>query len=378
MQVLVYGSGQLARMMYLAGAPLSIDVLAVDVATRHVVHPISKALVSDDLAGAIAAADHLTVEFEHVPEDLLAQASASGKLAPNMEAVLVGADRVREKQLLEQLHVANCQHEIITDVAQLTGICERLGDRIIFKASRDGYDGYGQWRCKSAADLPALEAEFATLDLQQVPLVAERMSQFSRELSLLGARNARGDVAIYPLAENCHHDGQLHVSVAPAPHYTDALAAQALDIFTKIATELDYIGVLAVELFQEGETLLVNELAPRVHNSGHWSMHGSVTCQFENHLRAVCNMPLGATQANGVSAMVNIIGCEPINDAVLGLANVHPHWYGKSVRHKRKMGHINVNAPDYASLSQYLLALDAQLPGEFFPELASEAKKLLI
>lgn len=377
MQVLVYGSGQLARMMYLAGAPLSIEVKAVDVSTKAVVHPISKAVLNNDLEQSIAASDVLTVEFEHVPEDLLAQARASGKLAPNMPAILIGADRVREKALLDKLEIANCTYEVITDVKQLEGITSRLGERIIFKASRDGYDGYGQWRAKSASDIPELVRQFVELDLQTVPIVAERMSDFSRELSLIGARNASGEVVVYPLSENTHYEGQLHLSVAPAPDYTDELATQALTIFTKIANELDYIGVLAVELFQEGDTLLVNELAPRVHNSGHWSMHGAHTCQFENHLRAVCNLPLGSTHPRTVSAMVNIIGCDELGDAPLQMSDTHVHWYGKAVRAKRKMGHINVNADSYAELGQKLLGLNSQFPVEYFPELGPQAELLL-
>ena len=377
MRVLVYGSGQLARMMYLAGAPLNIDVQAVDVATSEVVHPVSKALITTDLDAAIAQSDVLTVEFEHVPEPLLAVAQASGKLAPNMPAILIGADRVREKRLLDELAIANCDYEVITDIAQLSGITERLGERIIFKASRDGYDGYGQWRATSAADIPSLSATFSELDLALVPIVAERMSDFSRELSLIGVRNAAGDVHVYPLAENTHYQGQLHLSVAPAPHYTSELAAQAMDIFTKIANKLDYVGVLAVELFQEGETLLVNELAPRVHNSGHWSMHGAHTCQFENHLRAITGAPLGSTHARSVSAMINVIGCDELGQDLLNEPDVHPHWYGKAVRPKRKMGHINVNADSYTALGERLARLYQTFPVAHFPTLSAGAQALI-
>lgn len=377
MQVLVYGSGQLARMMYLAGAPLNIKVDAVDVSQPEkpvVVHPVCKTPLTKTLAQAIEQADVLTVEFEHVPESLLEEAQISGKLQPNISSILVGADRVREKQLLQELEVANCEHEIITDVAQLAGICERLGDKIIFKASRDGYDGYGQWRLSNASDLAQLATIFTELDLENVPLVAEKMCQFDRELSLVGARNAQGDIALYDLVENSHYQGQLHVSIAPAPMNSlsvqESLANQALDIFTKIATRLDYVGVLAVEVFQVGEQLMVNELAPRVHNSGHWTMHGSVTCQFENHLRAICSLPLGATKVRQVSAMLNVIGCQILNKTLLSVNDVHLHWYDKSVRDKRKMGHINVNASNYSQLGDKIAALDNELPSEFFPLLS--------
>ena len=376
MNVLVYGAGQLAQMMYLAGAPLNLNVIAVDVATKTVVHPVEKTPLPQSLEQAINDADVLTVEFEHVPEALLMQADASGKLAPNLKSILVGADRVREKALREGLGIANCEHEIITDIAQLNGITDRLGEKIIFKSSRDGYDGYGQWRSTQTADIVELETIFAALDLEQVPIVAEKMCPFERELSLLGARNEAGEVVVYPLAQNTHFQGQLHTSIAPAPGVTDVLQAQAQDIFTKLAQKRDYVGVLAVELFEVNGQLLVNELAPRVHNSGHWSMHGADTSQFENHLRAVCNLPLGSTEHGPAAAMITIIGCNTFSKNFLSIPGVHFHWYGKSVREKRKMGHINVTAGSYAALADKFEQLSAFLPMEFFPKLLADAQKI--
>ena len=376
MRVVVYGAGQLAQMMYLAGSPLGIDVQAVDVNNDTVVHPVSKTPLDTTLEQALEAADALTVEFEHVPERLLEQAAQTNKLMPNIDSILVGADRVREKKLLEKMGVANCEHRIVTHLDQLDDCVTALGSKLILKASRDGYDGYGQWRLADEADLPELKNALTGLDLENVPLVVEKMVAFDRELSLIGVRNANGDIRTYPLAENLHHQGQLHVSVAPATHVDDALQAQAHDIFSKLAEGMDYVGVLAVELFQVGDKLLVNELAPRVHNSGHWSQSGAVTSQFENHLRAVCGLPLGDTSAIGPSAMVNIIGCSSFSRDLLSIDGSHLHWYGKSVREKRKMGHINVTTNSYESLGEKLMALSQYLPLEYFPKLVGEATRL--
>ena len=376
MNVIVYGDGQLAQMLYLAGTPLGIDVSAVNVKSHQLVNPVTKQPLEHSLESGMEEAQALTVEFEHVPLDLLEDAQVSGKLFPSFEAIRIGADRVNEKAFLDRLNVANCQHQIVTDIAQLESVVQQLGNKVIFKASLDGYDGYGQWRLTDEKQLPALTEKLAELDLAAVPLVAEKMVSFDRELSLIGARNADGQVNVYPLAENLHHDGQLHVSVAPATNITEDLQTQAASIFTTIVDALDYVGVMAVEMFQVGDTLLVNELAPRVHNSGHWSMHGAETSQFENQLRAVLNLPLGGMQATQISAMVNIIGCGRLPKEVLAASGCHLHWYGKSVRDKRKMGHINVVADSYQQLGERLSNLYALLPQEYFPKLSAEAERL--
>ncbi len=369
MRVLVYGAGQLAQMMQLAAFPMGITVHAVDVATRSVVDALTKQPVDISLEDAIAQATVLTAEFEHVPEDLLAQADASGKLQPNQSSILVGADRVREKQLLTSLNIPNCEHAIVDDIKQLPSVVDALGDKLVLKASRDGYDGYGQWRLSDAAQLAELQASLADLDLKKVPLVVEKMTQFDRELSLLGARNPNGEIVFYPLAENLHHQGQLHLSVAPAPSVSAALQANAESQFVKLAEALDYVGVLAVEFFQCGDQLLVNELAPRVHNSGHWSQCGAVASQFENHIRAVCGLPLGAANALQPSAMVNVIGYGDSADDLRVLDDSQLHWYGKTLRAKRKMGHLNVTAPSYEALAEKLNRLADKLPESAFPVL---------
>lgn len=376
MRVLVYGAGQLAQMMYLEGAPLGIEVQAVNVKDDSVVHPVSKRPLEQSLVQAIESADALTVEFEHVPERLLEQAAKSDKLMPSMDAIMVGADRVREKHLLEKFEVANCPYQIVTQIDQLDACIEALGDKLIIKASRDGYDGYGQWRLKSVDELQAIKQELAGLDLEAVPLVVEKMLNFERELSLIGVRSKKGEIKIYPLAENLHHKGQLHVSVAPATQLSEPLVEQAETIFRMLADGMNYVGVLAVEMFQWQDKLLVNELAPRVHNSGHWSLSGAHTSQFENHLRALVGLPLGDTAAILPSAMVNVIGCSAFSRDLLSIPGCDLHWYGKSVREKRKMGHINLTATSYHELGDKLHKLMSYVPTEYFPELEKEAYRL--
>lgn len=377
MRILVLGSGQLARMMALAAYPLGIKVEAVDVNALTVVDPITKIVSDIELEDAIKLADAISVEFEHIPQDLLEQVNASGKLKPSIESIMAGADRVKEKALLSQFSIANCPYRIITDVEQLDSAVEALGEKLIIKASRDGYDGYGQWRLSDASQLGSVKQQLSALDLHKVPLVVEKMLNFERELSLVGVRDVKGNVSYYPLAENLHHQGQLSVSLAPATMVNEALSQQAKEIFTKLAEALDYVGVLAVEFFQIGEQLLVNEIAPRVHNSGHWSMQGADTCQFENHIRAVSGLPLGSTQVLTPTAMINIVGCDDFSKELLCVSGSHLHWYDKSVRPKRKMGHLNVCADTYFALGEKLLKLAEYLPEEHFPLLKKEASRLL-
>jgi 5-(carboxyamino)imidazole ribonucleotide synthase len=300
----------------------------------------------------------------------------SGKLKPSVEAILTGADRVREKRLLAKLAIANSPFEIVTDVEQLDNAVEKLGEKLIIKASRDGYDGYGQWRLENKSELPKLKQQLSQLDLKKVPLIVETMLNFDRELSLVAVRSSEGHIAYYPLAENLHYKGQLHVSIAPAPDVDTALNQQAQDIFNKLAESLDYVGVLAVEFFQIGQQLLVNEIAPRVHNSGHWTMQGADTCQFENHLRAVRGLPLGSTKVTSPTAMINIIGCKAFARDMLSIPGCHLHWYGKTSRKKRKMGHFNLCADNYAELGNTMQALAEYLPTEHFPMLKDEAARL--
>jgi 5-(carboxyamino)imidazole ribonucleotide synthase len=379
-KVLVLGAGQLARMMDLAGSPLNLDVKAFDVRTNNVVHPITPEHTYGNLAQSIANADVITAEFEHVAHDTLAQCQASGKLYPSSEAIKIGGDRRLEKALLESSDVANAEHIIIASKADFDLALTKLTLPIIFKSALEGYDGKGQWRMKSAEQADDIWQEmsaFIAAATSSVPqgIVAEQMVPFDREVSLIGARNTQGEIAVYPLTENHHTNGVLSISVASPTN--DALQVQAAEAFKKIAEELDYVGVLAIEFFQVGEQLLVNEIAPRVHNSGHWTQQGADTCQFENHLRAICGLPLGSTRLVRPTAMVNILGEDKVPLETLAIPSLSFHWYNKEKRTGRKMGHINVSGVTELELAQRFSQLADLLDPKAFPDLAGFAAKYL-
>ncbi len=372
MNVLVLGAGQLARMMALAVKPLNINVRAFDVGSGNVFDPLSSNIVFGDLTQGIEFADFITAEFEHIDHQTLALCQASGKLRPSSQAIKVGGDRRLEKDLLVKCDVANAKHKIITTKADFDQALNSLTFPLILKSALAGYDGKGQWRLKDQTNAEEIWhdiKDFFDGGAQGVTnaVVAEQMVPFDREVSLVGARDSQGNTVVYPLTENHHTNGVLSVSIAT--QVNEALQAQAKQVFDSIANELNYIGVLAIEFFQIGEQLLVNEIAPRVHNSGHWTQQGADTCQFENHLRAVCDLPLGSTALVRPSAMINILGEEQVPNDILNVASTTLHWYGKSKRAGRKMGHINVSGKNEQELATRLQLLADILPEEAFDEL---------
>ncbi|WP_440877410.1 5-(carboxyamino)imidazole ribonucleotide synthase [Thalassotalea sp. PLHSN55] len=374
MKVLVLGAGQLARMMALAGKPLNISVKAYDVGSLQVVDPLNTRVVYGDLSAGINDADVITAEFEHIDHQVLAQCEASGKLKPSSNAIKTGGDRRLEKQLLSNNNVANAKHAIVTCKQSFDKAMATLELPIIFKSALEGYDGKGQWRIKSADQVETIWQDIADFLKSANPekpqaIIAEQMVPFDREVSMVGVRKADGSTLAYPLTENHHTNGVLSVSLALASNQT--LQNQAAEIFDKVANGLNYVGVLAIEFFQVGEQLLVNEIAPRVHNSGHWTQQGADVCQFENHLRAVCDLPLGNTELIRPSAMVNVLGIDTLPDEILSIPSVSMHWYGKTQRAGRKMGHINVSGSNKEELFERLIALAKLLPSQDFPEVLS-------
>jgi len=377
-KVLVLGAGQLARMMELAGTPLNLDVKAFDVRTDKVVRPIYPENIFGDLKSGINDAEVITAEFEHVAHDVLAECELSGKLFPTSDAIKIGGDRRLEKALLESCGAANAKHHFVNTKADFDHALELLSLPIIFKTALEGYDGKGQWRLKSADDIESVWQEmagFLASAKETQAIVAEQMVPFDREVSLVGVRRVNGDVATYPLTENHHTNGILSVSLA-AP-VEDKLQVQASKVFKALSDKLGYVGVLAIEFFQVGDQLLVNEIAPRVHNSGHWTQQGADTCQFENHLRAICDLPLGGTELVRPTAMINIIGEDTVPDEVLAVPSVTMHWYNKGKRAGRKMGHINVSGADEKQLAQRLQTLASILCKQAFPDLNDFAKAYL-
>ncbi len=376
MKVLVLGAGQLARMMSLAGAPLNLQVSAYDVNTDQVVHPLTQQQLGQGLQQALAQADVVTAEFEHIPLPILEQCQQSGKFLPGADAIRAGGDRRIEKALLGQAQVANASYRVIKQHADFTKALAELGLPLIFKSALAGYDGKGQWRLKTLADADSLwqqMADFLAADPAQA-IVAEQFVTFDREVSLVGARSKSGETKVYPLTENHHVNGVLSVSLARP--VDQALQQQAEQMFAAIANTLDYVGVLAIEFFDVGGTLLVNEIAPRVHNSGHWTQQGADCCQFANHLRAVCGLPLGSTELIRPTLMVNILGEDEVPTSILSIPAVGLHWYGKTKRPGRKMGHINLSANSTAELKAQFARLIDQLPTAAFPELEQMLQQL--
>lgn len=373
MKVLVLGAGQLARMMALASKPLNIDVKAYDVGSSRVVDPLSLSVDYGDLVQGITDADFITAEFEHISHDVLAACEASGKLFPSSQAIKTGGDRRLEKKLLEEAGVANAKHKVVVNKEDFDAAIDSLTLPLIMKSALAGYDGKGQWRLKDRSEAKAIWEDiqlFIEGDTSGQPqaIIIEQMVPFDREVSMVGVRSKTGETQAYPLTENHHSKGVLSVSLALNEH--QHLQAQATEAFDKIANALDYVGVLAIEFFQVGDSLLVNEIAPRVHNSGHWTHQGANTSQFENHIRAVCQLPLGSTELVRPSAMINILGADRVPDSIFEIPSVSMHWYGKSKRPGRKMGHINVCGSNRSELIARLQQLAEILPADDFPEVS--------
>jgi 5-(carboxyamino)imidazole ribonucleotide synthase len=326
-------------MLGLAGARLGLHLRFLDPSPDAPAGRVGELVVGafDDaalLARFAAGADAVTFEFENFPAE-----SAPEGLRPPVGALAAAQDRLEEKRLLRRLGIPTASFAAVGDVAELRAALASVGLPAVLKTRRLGYDGKGQALLRGPGDAgPAWEA------LGGVPLLLEGLVPFTRELSILAVRGADGDTAFYPLVENEHRDGILRLSLAPAA--ADGLQREAEALAAALLDELEYVGVLAVELFEHEGRLLASELAPRVHNSGHWTIEGAATSQFENHLRAVLGLPLGSTEAAGAAAMVNLIGHVPPLDELMAVPGARVHVYGKEARPGRKLGHVTLVETD--------------------------------
>ncbi|HEX7111087.1 MAG TPA: 5-(carboxyamino)imidazole ribonucleotide synthase [Mizugakiibacter sp.] len=347
----VLGGGQLARMLALAGAPLGVRFLVVDSAEDACAGQIAPLLRADwrDFAALEDFArrvDVATFDFENVPAETADWLVEHTRVFPNPRALAVAQDRLAEKTLFNEIGLATPAFVAVDTRADLERAVAAIGLPAILKTRRLGYDGKGQFRLKTPADVgPAWEA----LGAQAHGLILEAFVPFEREVSVVAVRGRDGDFRCWPLTQNWHADGILSMSLAPAPGVA-AIEAGAFAHARALAERLDYVGVFALELFVHEGRLLGNEMAPRVHNSGHWTIEGAHTSQFENHVRAVLGLPLGDTGARSTSLMFNWIGDLPDAAAVLGETDAHWHDYGKSARPGRKVGHATLCAPDAATL----------------------------
>ncbi len=360
----ILGGGQLARMLALSGAPLGLRFLVMDTSDDACAGQFAPLLVGDyrdedALQRFAAQVDVATFDFENVPADSARLLASRIPVFPNPDALAVTQDRLAEKTLFGALDIPVADFVDVDTRAALDAAVTRLGTPCILKTRRLGYDGKGQFRIKSPADVDAAWDALGA-QAQHVGLILEAFVAFERELSVVAVRGRDGEFRAWPLTENWHIDGVLSASLAPA-YVAPALAQTAIAYADAIATRLDYVGVFALELFCRDGELVANELAPRVHNSGHWTIEGAETSQFQNHLRAVLGLPLGDTAVRGVACMLNWIGEMPDATSLLETPGGHWHDYGKSVRDGRKVGHATLRADDAATLSSRLQAVGAAL-----------------
>lgn len=356
----VIGAGQLGRMLALAGYPLGLRFVFLDRsedAPGGQVGEIILGAFSDaerirELAGSV---DVLTFDVENVPEDAVREAVGDTPFLPPVTALAAAQDRLSEKTLFGELGIPTPNFRAVGDEASLREALAELGLPAVLKSRRLGYDGRGQRLLRTAAD-----ADGALAALGEVPCVLESFVDFEREVSIIAVRSTTGELRCYPLAHNEHRDGILRITRAPFDD--DLLQSQAERHARALLEHFDYHGVLTIEFFVRDGELLANEMAPRVHNSGHWTIEGAVTSQFENHVRAILGLPLGDTRALGHAGMLNLIGEMPATPAVLAIEGAHLHDYGKSPRPARKLGHVTIVRGSVAEREEGLATLAALVP----------------
>lgn len=350
----IVGGGQLARMLALAGLPLGMRFVFLDPAPdacaavlgTHICSPFDDHETLEQLADM---ADVVTYEFESIPADAISFLAGLVPVYPSPDALCLSRDRLQEKNLLTQLGIPVAPFMQVSTREELEQAASALGLPAILKTRTQGYDGKGQAVLRQPGDL-----DDAWQRLGGVPLVLEKFVAFNREVSIIAVRNLNGEIAFYPLSDNEHRDGILHFS---RNLDDDALQPIAEEYARRLLEHFGYIGVMALELFDTDQGLLANEMAPRVHNSGHWTIEGSLTSQFENHLRAITGLPLGSTRSTGKAAMVNFIGDLPPATQVLALPGATLHAYGKSSRPGRKVGHATLHSGNSSELQQLLQQL---------------------
>lgn len=337
----VVGGGQLARMLALAGKPLGLDFVFLDPAPDACASSLGVHLKGEydairyfrRLANSV---DVVTYEFENVPEASLQWLSRHVPVYPSPFALATARDRLREKKLFVELGIPTAPFAEVDSLGDLECAISQIGFPALLKTRTLGYDGKGQRLLHGPQDISVSWSE-----LGGVPLILEGYIRYDREVSCVAVRGRDGQTAFYPLSENLHRDGMLRIAWSRPG---DPLSGPMQAYTQRVLERLEYVGVLTIEYFQIGETLLANEMAPRVHNSGHWTIEGAQTSQFENHLRAILGWPLGATDPVGYTVMVNCIGDAPAPELILRIPGAHYHLYGKAFRPNRKVGHITLHA----------------------------------
>ena len=351
-------------MLALAGYQLGIEFRFFDPSSGAPVGQIGELVAANygdraALERFLDGVDVVTYEFESIPLSTVKFVAERVKVYPPVKALETAQDRLLEKRLFEELGIPTPPFAAIDTLDELKMVAARLGLPVVLKTRRMGYDGKGQAVIRDKASL-----EEAWKRLGGIPLLVEKYVSFQHELSVIGVRDPSGRDVFYPPIENVHGEGILRKSTAPSLHATLETSALAIEYCRRLMDRLEYVGVLALELFSLDGTLLANEMAPRVHNSGHWTIEGAETSQFENHLRAVLSLPLGATSLRGASVMLNIIGHIPSREKVLSVEGAHLHLYGKAPTEKRKVGHVTLVGRSAGDLERGTAALEALLAQE--------------
>jgi len=360
MRVGVLGAGQLGRMLALSGYPLGLEFRFVDPSPQAPASKLGDHIVADyedpDALKRLAECDVVTFEFESVPVKAARKLAETVRIHPPADALGIAQDRLYEKTSFRELGIATAEFARVDDEASFRTALAQIGLPAVLKTRRLGYDGKGQQIIREEKD-----ADTAFAALSGVPLILEAFVSFRRELSVIAVRGRDKDTRFYPVIENEHDAGILSLSRAPARDLDERIRREAEDYATRLLDRFDYVGVLALELFDLEGRLYANEIAPRVHNSGHWTIEGARTSQFENHLRAILGLPLGSTEALGPAAMLNLIGKVPDPARVLDVVDAHLHDYAKEPRARRKVGHVTVRAPDAAILEERIQTLKTLL-----------------
>jgi len=356
MKIGVIGGGQLGRMLALAGTPLGMNFAFLDPAPDACAAALGEHLRADygdqgHLRQLADEVDLVTFEFESVPAETVAFLSQFVPVYPSADALRIARDRWFEKSMFKDLGIPTPEFADIQSQADLDAAAASIGLPAVLKTRTLGYDGKGQKVLRKQSDVSSAFAE-----LGSVPCILEGFVPFSGEVSLIAVRARDGETCFYPLVHNTHEDGILRLSVASSNHPLQSLAE---DYAGRVLTELEYVGVLAFEFFEVDGGLKANEIAPRVHNSGHWTIEGAECSQFENHLRAVTGLPLGSTAKLGESAMLNFIGEVPPVAKVIAVEDCHLHHYGKAFKVGRKVGHATLRCPDRATLDRQITAVES-------------------
>lgn len=340
MKLGILGGGQLARMLALAAYPLGINTVCLDPSPDACAGQLTRLIVSDfndelALKQFLSEVDCVTIETENIPFSCAELAAQIKPFYPSTQALKITQDRLYEKNFFRSLNIPVPEFLPVASEDELIQAISVIGMPAVLKTRRFGYDGKGQYVLRTQADISKSWSQ-----LGSQPLILEKLISFESEFSLIAVRNKSGKTSFYPLIKNHHRKGILHFSEAPVHH--DTLQQEAQTHAFKILEALNYVGVLTIEFFYQGNQLIANEIAPRVHNSGHWTIEGAHTSQFENHLRALFDLPLGSTEVSGSCFLLNCIGNLLPLEPCLSIPGVHYHAYGKAPRPDRKVGHVTL------------------------------------